>query len=128
MDAYPHDKRRSRDLPTLTYAEIDISTALIGAKDVTMIALDDQNQAAFSYLEPASGSTPESLKVVRWKDGAQVGVTSTYPLRASVSWDPPPDWQLYPAFLNAAGTIAGNATLSRPAPPRFRPLPCLSSS
>ena len=123
VDAYPHDKRRSRDLPTLTYAEIDISTAIIGAKDVNMIALDDQNQVAFSYSEAASGSTPESLKVVVWKDGAQVGSTSTFPLRASASWNPPPDWQLYPAFLNAAGTIAGNATQSRPARPAVPPAP-----
>ena len=123
-DAYPHDKRRSRDLPTLTYAEIDISTALIGAKDVNMVALDDQNQVAFSYPEPASGSTPESLKVVRWKDGAQVGSTSTFPLRSAVpAGNDPPDWQLTPAFLNAAGTIGGNATQSRPAPPTVPPAP-----
>ena len=50
VDAYPHDKRRARDLPVLTYAEIDISTAIIGNKDVTMIALNDDNQVAFSWV------------------------------------------------------------------------------
>ena len=120
VDAYPHDKRRSRDLPTLTYAEIDISTAIIGEKDVTMIALDDDNQVAFSYHEEASGSTLESLKVVVWKDGAQVGNTHTYPLRADNSNNPA--WEIIPLFLNAAGTIAGTAIERRLAPPSNPPV------
>ncbi len=102
LDAYPHDKRRSRDLPTLTYAEIDLSTPIIGAKDVSMLALDDQNQVAFSYPEPVSGSTPPSLKVVVWKDGAQVGNTYTYPTAQGS------DWTIEPQFLNASGAIAGS--------------------
>lgn len=104
VDAYPHDNRRSRDIPTLTYAEIDISTPVIGANDVIKVALDDQNQVAFSYVDDPSDYQPESLHVVLWKDGAQVGETITHSLID-------PDWEISPywGYLNASGEIAGTA-------------------
>ncbi len=112
LDQYPHDKRRSRDLPTLTYAEIDLSTAIIGAKDVTKVALNDENQVAFSYLASSATATP--ISVVLWKNGAQVGDTITYPVQSSTKaedvdgrrdWE----WTIGGYCLNAAGAVAGNA-------------------
>lgn len=110
QDKYPADKKRSRDLARLNYAEIDISTPLaeIGSKNVLMVALDDNNQVVIGYLESgnASAGVEDTLKVVLWKNGAKVGNTFSYPLTKEIGQD---TWYLSPDYLNASGAIAGKA-------------------
>ena len=89
VDAYPHDKRRSRDLPVMSYVALDVSSA-VTTLPILAVALDEQNTVAFAYEDATK------LYAAVTRDGATVGTplavtkehTITYDLQVTDNTDP----------------------------------------
>lgn len=112
-DAYPHDKKRSEDLPIVRYIAIDISTPSIGATSVSDITLDETGQAAFSYQYDADAE--DTIYYTRtWKNGV-VGDENAFPRRVGA-----PDgagwYRDTIGFVGPDGSLAGLANEQRPDP------------
>ncbi len=102
-DKYPKDTRRSRDVPVITYAAIDISSEY--TDKVEQIALGDDDSLACWYVEPASGD----YGVIYWLRS----VTQHYTVNKSVFQEyngEQRSFQLTAKSVSAQGVLTGTAT------------------
>lgn len=112
-DLYPDDSRRSRDVPLIHYAAVDLAPAVFGPNHYGWFAaIDDSNNVSILAAEyDAEGVQRKNYKVATWKLGDPL------PTGEAIRTLPAPEKRgsyaamYYPAGINATGKVVGTVYL-----------------
>ena len=116
-DAYPDDRRRSEDIPTLHYIPLDFTEAIFGAGYVGwMASIDDDNRVG---LLAAKYDVAFPYQIIEFKVASWVLGHPLSEAQSSIGTLPSPhragDFQAYylPAGVNSMGTVVGTVTVGK---------------